>query len=90
MSDEPTKPNWTLQQCLHDWTKIVETLYDLLESGKSFEELAIHFDIGGAGGAIPEERGEIVQDALEEITKAREAGLNRSEVLAYMRAAEKP
>jgi hypothetical protein len=87
---KPTKSNWTLQQAYQDWTKIIETLYDLLESGKSFEELTIHYDIGGAGGAIPKELGEIVHDALEEITKAREAGLNRSEVLAYMLAGAKP
>jgi hypothetical protein len=90
MSDEPTKSNWTFQQCDRDWTRIIETLYDLLDSGKSFEELAIHFKIGAAGRAIPEELGEIVCDALEEITKARKAGLNRSEVLAYMRATAKP
>ena len=90
MSDEPTKSNWTFQQCHRDWTKIIETLYDLLDSGKSFEELTIHYDIGAAAGAIPEELGEILHEALEEITKAREAGLNRSEVLAYMRAVAKP
>jgi hypothetical protein len=86
---KPTKSNWTLQRCHRDWTKIVETLYDLLDSGKSFEELGIHFDIGGAGGAIPEELRDILHDALEEITKAREAGLNRSEVLVFMRAGAK-
>jgi hypothetical protein len=90
MSDKPTKSNRTLQRWLRDWTRIVETLYDLLDSGKSFEELAIYFKIGAAGGAIPEELGEIVCDALEEITKARKAGLNRNEVLAYMRATAKP
>jgi hypothetical protein len=89
MSDKPKKSNRTLQRCLQDWTRIIETLYDLLDSGKSFEELAIYFKIGAAGGAIPEELGEIVHDALEEMTKAREAGLNRNEVLAYMRAAAK-
>jgi len=87
---KPMKSNWAFQQAHRDWTKIIETLYDLLESGKSFEEVAIHFDIGGAGGAIPEELGEIVHDALEEITKARETGLNRSEVLAHMGAVAKP
>jgi hypothetical protein len=51
MSDKPTKSNWTEQQCLPDWTRIIETLYDLLDSGESFEELAIHFDIGAVGGA---------------------------------------
>ena len=90
MSDKPTKSNRTLQGCLRDWTRIIETLYDLLDSGESFEELAIHFDVGAVGGAIPKELGEIVHDALEEITKARKAGLNRNEVLAYMRAAAKP
>ena len=83
MSDKLTKSN-------QDWTRIIETLYDLLDSGKSFEELAIHFKIGAAGGAIPEELGEIVHDALEEMTKVREAGLSRNEVLAYMRGAAKP
>ena len=78
------------QQAHRDWTNIIETLYDLLDSGKSLEELAIHFQIGAAGGAIPEELGEIVHDALEEIKKARDAGLNRSEVLAYMGATAKP
>ena len=73
-----------------DWIELIEGLYDWLESGKSLEELAIYFEIGAAGGAIPKEFSEIVHDALEEITKAREAGLNRSEVLACMRAEAKP
>jgi hypothetical protein len=89
MSGEPTKSNWTLQQCYGHWSEFIEILYDLLDSGKSFEELTIYFDVGAAGGAIPDELGEIVHDALEEITKAREAGLNRREVLAYMRATAK-
>jgi hypothetical protein len=84
---KPTNSNWMAQQCYREF---IEILYDLLESGKSFEELTLHYDIGGAGGAIPGELGEIVHDALEEITKAREAGLSRSEVLAYMRAGAKP
>jgi hypothetical protein len=75
---------------MDNWSEFIEILYDLLDSGKSFEELAIYFKIGAAGGAIPEELGEIACDALEEITKARKAGLNRSEVLAYMRAGAKP
>lgn len=86
---KPTKSNWTLQRCYGHWSEFIEILYDLLDGGKSFEELVIHFHIGAAGGAIPKELGEIVHDALEEITKAREAGLNRSEVLAYMRATAK-
>jgi hypothetical protein len=73
-----------------NWIEFIEMLCDLLESGKSLEELTILYDIGAAGGAIPKEMSEIVHEALEEITKAREAGLNRSEVLAYMRAEAKP
>jgi hypothetical protein len=87
---KPTKSNWTFQQCHGDWTKIIETLYDLLDSGKSFEELTIHYDIGATAGAIPEELGEILHDALELIRDARCAGLNRKEVLAYMGASAKP
>lgn len=83
---KPTKSNWTFQQCYEDWSEFIEVLYDLLDSGKSFEELTIYFDVGAAGGAIPDELGEIVHDALELIRDARCAGLNRNEVLAYMGA----
>jgi len=87
---KPTKSDCTLQQCYRNWSEFIEILCDLLDSGKSFEELAIHYDIGGAGGAIPKELGEIVHDALELIRDLRCAGLNRNEVLAYMRATAKP
>ena len=86
--------NWAPQECHRHWTEFVEMLCDLLDSGKSFEEVAIHLDLGAAGGAIPKEGLssylEIMHDVLEEITKARKAGLNRSEVLAYMGATAKP
>jgi len=94
MSDEPTKSNWTPEQGHQHWIEFIEMLYDLLDGGESFEELAIGFEIVAAGSAIPKEGVrsclEIVHDALEEITKAREAGLNRNEVLAHMNATAKP
>jgi hypothetical protein len=82
MNDESTKSNWTVQQCHRNWISFIETLYDLLDS-KSLEELAIHFDIGAAGGAIPEELREIVHNALELIKELRDAGADRNQVMTY-------
>jgi len=95
MSDKPKKSNRTVQEAHRAWIELIEMLCDGLDSGKSFEELAICYEIGAADdGAIPKEALssflEIARDALEEIAKARKAGLNRSEVLAYMGAGAKP
>jgi len=80
MSDEPK--HWAFQLRHRVWPSLIGTLYDLLDS-KSFEELAIHFDIGAAGGAIPEELREIVHDALELIRELRDAGADRNEVMTF-------
>jgi len=83
--DDPDKATRALQRCHRDWIKIVESLYDLLDAGKSFEELTVAFDIGAAGGAIPEGLPEILREALEFIRDMREQGADRNEVMNYLR-----
>jgi hypothetical protein len=95
MSDKLKKSSRTVQEAHRAWIEFIEMLCDCVDSEKSFEEFATYLEISAADdGAIPKEALssflEIARDALEEITKARKAGLNRSEVLAYMGAGAKP
>jgi hypothetical protein len=86
---DPDKETQTLQQLQREKIKIIEYLYDWLESGKSLEEIEIMIDIPAAAGRIPEYSHKICREALDLIKMAQWAGLNRTEVLAYLREREK-
>jgi hypothetical protein len=87
--DEPDKANRALQRPCREFIKLMEFWYEWLDSGKSFEELAIMLDILAAGGAIPERERDVSHKALGIIRKAREQGADRNEVMAYMRELER-
>jgi hypothetical protein len=38
---KPTNLNWTPEREQREIVKLIEVLYDLLDGGKSFEELAV-------------------------------------------------
>jgi hypothetical protein len=78
-----------LDKATQDWIKIIESLCDLLDAGKSFEELTVAYDIGAAGGAIPEELGEIVHEALELMRELQEQGADRNEVINLLTGGRK-
>ena len=86
MSNEATNSpaNWTLQREEEETIKLMNILYDLLDSGKSFEDLKIDLDIGAAGGAISERLREVSHQALEIIKEARDAGADRNKVITCM------
>jgi len=86
MSNEATNSpaNWTLQREQEEKIKLMNILYDLLDSGKSFEDLKIDLDIGAAGGAISERLREVSHQALEIIRETRDAGADRDEVITFI------
>jgi hypothetical protein len=79
--DDADRATRASRRCHRDWIRIVESLYDMLDAGKSVEELTVAFDIGAAGGAIPEGLPEILREALEFIRDMREQGADRNEVM---------
>jgi hypothetical protein len=44
-----------LDKATQDWIKIINLLYDLLDAGKSFEELTVAFNIGEPVGRYQRE-----------------------------------
>jgi hypothetical protein len=86
---KPPNLNWTPQQCWREKIKVMEFWWDWVESGKSFEELAIMVDVYAAGGRISEQLREISHEALNLIKGALEAGLNLTEAMAYLRESAK-
>jgi hypothetical protein len=75
----------TEKQCSREFIKMIGFLYDWLDSGKSVEQLVISFDIGAAGGEIPEGFPELLRETLEYIKEMREEGANRNKVVAHFR-----
>jgi hypothetical protein len=67
----------------------MELWWDWVESGKSFEELAIMVDVYAAAGRISEQHREISHQTLKLIKEALEAGLSRNEAMAYLRETAK-
>ena len=68
-----------------EFIKWMEFLYDLLDSGKSLEELAIDIDIGAAGGAPSELWHESCCVGLKLIRHFRKEGFERKEVMTFLR-----
>jgi hypothetical protein len=92
--DDPDKATRALQRAqrekqFREMIKAVEYLYDWLDSGKSFEEIAIELDIIAAGTALSESSHKIWRAGIELIRKAREQGLDRNEVITHLRETAK-
>jgi hypothetical protein len=88
--DGPDKATRLLQRAhrekqFREMIKAVEYLYDWLDSGKSFEEIAIELDIIAAGTALSELDHKIWRNGLELIRGAREQGLDRKEAITSLR-----
>jgi hypothetical protein len=88
--DDPDKATRVLHRAQRERTvgefiKRMELLYDLLDSGKSLEELAIDVDIGVAGDAISESSHEFCRVGLKIIRRARKEGAGRNEVMTFLR-----
>jgi hypothetical protein len=88
--DDPDKETRALQReerekACGEMIEMMEFLYDALDSGKSFEELAIAFDLGAAGGAMPEALTEMLREALDFIREMRKEGADRNEVITLLR-----
>jgi hypothetical protein len=87
--DDPDNANWTPERARREGIKLMEYWWDWVESGKSFEELAIMVDIYAAGGGISERNREVSHEALDLIKTAQRAGLTRKEAMAYLREMDK-
>jgi len=73
------------EQFSREFIKVIASLFDWLDSGKSVEQFVIPFDIGAAGGEIPEGFSELLRETLEYIKEMREEGADRNEVIAHFR-----
>ena len=62
---------------------------DWLDSGESLEGLAIRVDIAAAGAGLSNAHRDIWRHALEIIRKAREHGVGRNQIIAYLRSLTK-
>ena len=65
--------------------KAMEYLYDWLDSGESFEGLAIRIDIVCAGLGKGKAHDDIWRGALKCIRRARAQGAGRNEVMTYLK-----
>jgi hypothetical protein len=52
--DDPDKATRVIQRAQTDMIEALEFIFDWLDSGKSFAELAIELDIAVAAGVLPE------------------------------------
>jgi len=73
------------EQFSRGFIKLIASLYDWLDSGKSIEQFIIAFDIGTAGGEIPKGLSELLRETLEYIKEMRDEGADRDEVIAHFR-----
>jgi hypothetical protein len=62
----------------------LEFIFDWLDSGKSFAELAIELDIAVAAGVLPESSHEYFRLGFEVIKSLRDEGADRNEVMTYL------
>jgi hypothetical protein len=88
--DDPDKATRALQRAqreklFREMIKAMEFLYDWLDSGKSFEEVAIELDIRAAAGVLTKSSHEVWRGGLEIIRSARGQRANRNEVITYLR-----
>jgi hypothetical protein len=63
----------------------MEFIFDWLDNGKSFAELAIELDIAVAAGALPESSHEYFRLGFEVIKSLRDEGADRNGVMTYLR-----
>jgi len=85
--DEATRAHQRPQRerLYEEMLEAMEFVYDWLDSGKSFEELAIEVDIGAAAGALPESSHEFFRLGFDLIRCLRDEGADRNEVMTYLR-----
>ena len=81
--DDPDKA--TRQKQFTEMMEAMEFVYDWLDSGKSFEELAIEVDIGAAASALSESSHEFFRLGFDLIRCLRDEGADRNEEMTYLR-----
>ena len=88
--DKPDKATRALQRAqreklFREIIKAMEFLYDWLDSGESFEGLAIRVDIAAAGSGLSKSHRDVWRKGLEIIRLANEEGADRNEVITFLR-----
>jgi hypothetical protein len=84
VKDEPTA--FQREQQLREKYAALECLYDWLESGKSFEELAIMIDIHAAGENWNQPTRLFFHEALRLIKESGKQGAGRGKVMSLLRS----
>jgi hypothetical protein len=75
-----------LQRQQHEKIKIAEHWWDWVDSGKSFQELAIMVDIYAAGGRLSEQGRKMAHETFKLIRRVLELGSSRQETMAYIKS----
>jgi hypothetical protein len=83
--DKPDKATLALERTQRDMIEALEFIFDWLDNGKSFAELAIELDIAVAAGALPESSHEYFRLGFEVIKSLRDEGADRNGVMTSLR-----